>query len=512
MSPQSSVNNKRIAKNTLYLYFRTFFVMAVSIFTSRIVLDALGVEDYGIYNVVGGFVSMFSVLSGTLTAASQRFIAYELGKEQSDVGKVFSTIATIHLLLSGVIFVLLESVGLWFLNYKMNISVDRLEAANWVFHCSVITFCVNLISIPYNAAIIAYEKMSAFAYISIFEVMAKILTVYTLYIIAFDSLITYSVFMLTVAVLLRVLYSCYCTRHLKDCRYMLSFDKSQFREILKFSGWNFIGSTAGILNNQGINILINMFLGVALNAARGIAMQVDNAINTFVQNFMMALNPQITKKYASGDYVYVNRIIITGTKFAFFLFWIICLPVYLNTEFVLGLWLKQVPDYTALFVRLGIIYSLCQNLSQCLYITMLATGHIKKYQIVVGTLSLMAFPATWIFFKCGLPGEYGYWSIIIFSVVCLIARLYLLQEMLPGFRGFIFIKKVIVPIVIAILPAIVVTYYFHNATKTISWESFIGESFACVIVSLLCISFLGVNYEERDKIKSLIKSKIRKQQ
>lgn len=506
----TSYNNKRIAKNTLYLYLRTFFVMAVSIFTSRIVLDTLGIEDYGIYNVVGGFVSMFSVLSGTLTAASQRFIAYELGKRQSDVGKIFSTIITIHLLLSCIIFILLEIVGLWFLNYKMNISADRLEAANWVFHCSVITFCINLISIPYNAVIVAYEKMSAFAYISIFEVVAKLLIVYTLYFIAFDSLIIYSVFMLIVAVLLRILYGYYCTMHFKDCQYILSFDKSLFREILKFSGWNFIGSTSGILNNQGINVLINLFFGVTLNAARGIAMQVDNAINTFVQNFMMALNPQITKKYAAGDYEYVNKIIITGTKFAFFLFWIICLPVYLNTEFVLSLWLKQVPNYAVLFVRLGIIYTLCQNLSQCLYITMLATGHIKKYQIIVGTLSLMSFPTAWIFFKCGLPVEYGYWSIIIFSVACLIARLYLLQEMVSNFNIQTFVKRVIIPIVLAIVPAIVVAYYIHNIAETIEWESFIVESFACVIISLLSISFLGINYEERNKIKSLIKSKFKK--
>ena len=211
-------NGKRVAKNTIYLYFRTLFVMGVSIFTSRIILDALGIENYGIYNVVGGFVSMFSVLSGTLTAASQRFIAYELGKEKPNIKNIFSTTLNIHIILTFITIVLFESFGLWFLNYKMNISPERITAANWVFQCSVATFCINLISIPYNAAIIAYEKMSAFAYISIFEVSAKLATAYLLYIIKYDSLITYSIFMLSIAICLRVIYGWYCHIHFTDCK------------------------------------------------------------------------------------------------------------------------------------------------------------------------------------------------------------------------------------------------------------------------------------------------------
>lgn len=511
MENQNNIrDSKRVAKNTLYLYMRTLFVMGVSIYTSRVILDALGVDDYGIYNVVGGFVSMFSVLSGTLTAASQRFIAFELGKSDSDVKKVFSTTLSIHFLLAVILLVLLESIGLWFLNCKMNIDPSRLTAANWVFQCSVITFCVSLISIPYTATIIAYEKMSAFAYISIFEVMAKLIAVYALYVISYDSLIIYAVFMLFVAVMLRAIYGIYCGRNFPECRYTPSFDKDVFKEILGFSGWNFIGSFAAILNNQGINMLINLFFGVTLNAARGLAMQVDNAINTFVQNFMMALNPQITKSYAAGDFEYVNKMIILGTKFAFFLFWVLCLPVYLNTDFILSVWLKKVPDYAALFIQLGIIYNLTQNLSQCLYTTMLATGKIKKYQIVVGGLSLLAFPTAWLFFEFGLPGEYGYWSMIIFAVVCLIARLFLLQEMVPLFSGLAYVKKVIFPITIAIIPTIVVVYFVHDITKEATWVTFIYESSLCVIMNVISITLLGLTKDERNKLYGLVKNKIRR--
>lgn len=510
MNTDNIHNNKRIAKNTLYLYFRTLFVMGVTIFTSRIVLDILGIEDYGIYNVVGGFVSMFSIFSSTLTVASQRFIAYELGKENPKIKNVFSTTVSIHILLAFVILILLESVGIWFLNSKMNIATERLNAANWVFQCSVITFCINIISIPYNAAIIAYEKMSAFAYISIFEVIAKLASVYALYVIAFDSLIVYAIFMLLVAVALRFLYGIYCNRKFKECRYVFIFEKKTFKDILGFSGWNFIGSSASILNGQGINMLINVFFGVTLNAARGVATQVDAAINTFVQNFMMALNPQITKSYAAGDFEHVNKMVIVGTKFAFFLFWILCLPVYLNTDYILNIWLKEVPEYTTVFIRLSIIYTLCQNLSQCLYTTMLATGRIRKYQIIVGGLSLLAFPMTWISFKMGFPVEWGYWSMIIFSIVCLVARLHLLQAMVPLFSGWHFIRKVIFPIIYTLVPTVIIVYVCHQYIIDITWISFVLETFECVILCCLTIFCFGVTKRERDLIIKLAVNKIKR--
>lgn len=503
-------NIKKVARNTLYLYFRTIIVMLISIFTSRIILEALGVEDYGIYNVVGGFVSMFSIISGTLVTASQRFIAFELGKQSSDISRVFSATVSIHVALSIIILFLLETVGLWFLNAEMNISESRLFAANIVFQCSVITFAVNIISIPYNALIIAYERMSAFAYISIYEVLAKLLAVYALYVFVVDSLVLYAVFMLLIAITLRLIYGVYCHRNFKECRFIPAFDKSLYKEMLGFSGWNFIGSSAGILNNQGINMLMNISFGVALNAARGLANQVDSAINMFVSNFMMALNPQITKAYAATDYVYVNRIIISGTKCAFFLFWILCSPVLINTEFILNVWLVNVPDYTALFIRLGIIYTICQNLSQCLYTTMLATGNIKKYQLVVGSLSILAFPFTWISYKTGNGAEYGYYMMILFSLICLGARLKLISQMVPLFRWSVFVRKVLVPVILAASPVVMMWIVKCGVTRDITWGSFLLDSMTCCVLNLIFIWLIGLDKEEKGYITGYVRKRVNK--
>lgn len=501
-------DSKRVAKNTLFLYLRTLFVMAISIFTSRIILEALGVDDYGIYNAVGGFVAMFSMLSGTLVAASQRFIAFELGKPDPDVRKVFSTTVSVHLFLAAIILILFETVGIWFLNYEMNIAAERMPAANWVYQCSVLTFLINIISIPYNAAIIAYEKMAAFAYISIFEVVAKLGCVYALFIIAFDSLIVYAIFMMLVAVILRIIYGIYCTRNFPLCRYNFSFDKNTFREMLGFSGWNFIGSIATNLNGHGINILTNLFFGVALNAARGLANQIDSAINTFVNNFLMAITPQITKSYAAKDFAYINRIIIAGTKYSFFLLCFISLPVCLNTEYILGVWLKKVPEFTADFVRLGILFSMCQTLSQCLYRTMLASGKIKKYQIVVGGLSILAFPAAYIFFYIGLPATWGYWAMIIFSGICLIARLRLLHDILPDFSTKRFCTDALLPIVCSIAPVVLATYYIHTRVEQTDILSFISESMGCIILTGFSIWIFGLTRLERKECMTSIRNKI----
>ena len=508
ISASNQHSGKRIAKNTLFLYFRTIFVMAVGLYTSRVVLQVLGVDDYGIYNVVGGFVAMFALLSGSLTIASQRFLAFELGKEKSDVPKVFSSTVTIHLALALILFLLLEGVGLLLLNYKINIPPDRIWAANWVFHCSVITFCISIISVPYNAAIVAYERMSAFAYVSVFEVVAKLLAVFALYKLKYDSLVLYAFFMMLIALILRLIYGWYCHSRFRECRYKFMMDRQILKTMLSFSGWNFIGSSASVLNNQGINILTNLFFGVSLNAARGIAAQVDNAINTFVSNFMMALNPQIIKSFASKNYDYLNRMIVSGTKIAFFLFGVICLPFFVNTEYILKLWLGDVPDYSALFVRLGIIFMLCQNFSQCLYTAMLATGNIKKYQIIVGGLSVLAFPAAWVFFKMGLGAEWGYGSMIIFSMVCLIARLSLLQDMIPGFHAKVFIRQGIFPIVLTTILVVLLAWFIHSYFDEMNLFAFIIESILYLIVSIVSIYFIGLSSFERKSLMGMVRKRI----
>lgn len=506
--PDASANKKRIAKNTLFLYIRTIFIMAVSLYTSRVVLEALGVDNYGIYNVVGGFVTMFTALSGALTAASQRFLAYELGKPKPNVRKVFSTTLNIHALLSILIFIALESFGVWFLNHKMNINIERIEAANWVLQCSILTFCINIISIPYNAAIIAYEKMSTFAYIGILEAVLKLIVAYALYIMEFDALIVYAVLMLIVAICMRIIYSGYCIAQLKDCRFSFSLDKATFCEMLAFSGWNFIGQTAGVMNNQAINVLTNLFFGVSLNAARGIASQIDAAINTFVSNFTMALTPQITKAYAAGEYDSLNKLIIYGSKYCFFLFSIICVPVFLNVEYILSIWLVRVPDFVPTFVRLAFLFSLCQSLSQCLYSAMLATGHIKKYQIIVGGLSILAFPLSYTFFKIGLSAEYGYVAIILSSLMCFVARLWLLKGMIPGFSTSGFVSRVLFPIMQSAIPIIAIVLPLYCIADKTTFYTFIGETALCMLLTGLSIYTFGLTKKERNMITNVVRNKL----
>ena len=309
----SSSNNKRIAKNTLLLYIRMLFLMVVSLYTSRVVLNALGVEDFGIYNVVGGVVAMFSMLSGSLSAAITRFITYELGTgNKENLKKIFSSSVTIQIGLAVLIALLAEAVGVWFLNVKMNIPDARMVAANWVFQFSILTFAINLISVPYNASIIAHERMSAFAYISILEAIGKLAIAFLITVSPMDRLIFYSLLMCAVALLVRLVYGYYCKKHFEECTYHFLWDKELLKRMFGFAGWNFIGASSAVLRDQGGNVVINLFCGPVVNAARGIASQVNTAVHGFVSNFMTALNPQITKSYASGNRDYMMTLIFQG--------------------------------------------------------------------------------------------------------------------------------------------------------------------------------------------------------
>ena len=378
-----STNNKRIAKNTLLLYFRMLFLMLVSLYTSRVVLNALGVEDFGIYNVVGGVVAMFTMLSGSLSAAITRFITYELGTgNQENLKKIFSSAVTIQIGLAVVIILLAEAGGVWFLNVKMNIPEARMIAANWVFQFSILTFAINLISVPYNASIIAHERMSAFAYISILEAIGKLAIAYLITVSPIDRLIFYALLMCVVALLIRLVYGYYCKKHFAECTYHFLWNKNLLKRMFGFAGWNFIGASSAVLRDQGGNVVINLFCGPAVNAARGIAFQVNTAVHGFVTNFMTALNPQITKSYASGDREYMMTLIFQGARLSFYMLLVLSLPILVNTHYILALWLKIVPEHTVLFVQLILLFGLSESISNPLITAMLATGKIRNYQII----------------------------------------------------------------------------------------------------------------------------------
>ena len=312
----NSENNKRIAKNTLMLYIRMLFTMGVSLFTSRVILQALGVEDYGVYSVVGGIITMFSFINGGMVSATQRYLTFEIGKGNLlQLKKVFSTSLQIHALIALIVVILGETVGLWFLYEKMVIPADRMTAAFWVYQCSIVASVVSIMSVPYNADIIAHEKMSAFAYISILDVVLKLAIVYILYISRWDKLITYAVLILSIQVAIRYVYTRYCNKHFEETHYHHQLDKSLFKEMFAFAGWSFWGNLAHVLYTQGINMMLNIFFGPVVNAARGIAVQVQTAVQGFVGNFQMALNPQITKNYATGNLAQMHSLMFRSARF-----------------------------------------------------------------------------------------------------------------------------------------------------------------------------------------------------
>ena len=512
MSNQTSDNNKRIAKNTLLLYFRMLFMMVVSLYTSRVILNALGVEDFGIYNVVGGVVAMFTVISGSLSAAISRFITYELGKgDQSKLNKIFSASVTIQLLLSLIIVVLIESVGVWFLNAKMTIPEDRMAAANWVLQFSIITFVINLISVPYNAAIIAHEKMSAFAYISILEAVCKLAIAFLIIVSPIDKLIFYAILMCAVSIIVRLTYGHYCKKHFAECNYHFHWDKEILKKMFGFAGWNFIGASSAVLRDQGVNIVINIFCGPAVNAARGISSQVNSAIMGFVNNFTTALNPQITKSYASGDHKYMMTLIFQGARLSFYILLLLSLPVILNAHYILKLWLSNVPEHTELFVQLILICAMGESLSNTMVTAMLATGNIRNYQIVVGGLQMMNLPISYICLRLGFMPESVLIVAIVVSQCCLAARLYMLRGMI-GLSSIQYMKKVYLNVIVVTLLSLAVPVLLSKYMEE-AFFSFVVLSLVSIVCTLIVEFYVGCNGKERefvvDKVKGL-KNKILK--
>lgn len=504
-----SSNNKRIAQNTLLLYFRTLFTMLISLYTSRVVLNTLGVTDYGIYNVVGGVVAMFSVISSSLSSAISRFITYEIGRGDFEkLKRIFSTSVNIQIGISLVIIALAETFGLWFLNTKMNIPDGRIGAANWVLQCSLLSFIINLVSVPYNACIIAHERMTAFAYISILEAVLKLVVVYMLLISTYDKLATYAVLLVAVALIVRLAYSFYCRRHFEESHYRFVYDKSLIKEMTGFAGWSFFGNGAYMLNVQGVDMLINIFFGVTLNAARGVASQVQNAVMQFVNNFTVAINPQITKSYAAGDMRYVCKLVCRGARFSYFLLFIFVVPLFCEADYVLKLWLKIVPEYAVMFLRLSLFGTLMTLLGNSMLTAIMATGNIKKYQLYITIVGCLVFPLTWLAFELGFPPETTYVIYIFIYFILNFVRLYMAKGLMnfpiKFYLSDVILRVVVVSLFSFILPLLVIYNYK---------ESFMRLCFTCIISlfsTLFTISVFGLECSERKKIFGKITSIVSK--
>lgn len=505
----SAENNKRIAKNTLFLYIRTLFVLLVSLYMSRVILQVLGVSDYGIYQVIGGLVAMFGVLSTALSAAISRFITFEIGSGNKEkLCRVFSTSIIVQFIIAFIVLLLAEVIAIWFIQTEMQIPEGRMIAAQWVLHCSLITFCINLVSVPYNACIIAHEHMKAFAYISMLDVLLKLVVCFCIFISPVDKLIFYAVLLTIEAVIIRIIYSFYCHRHFEETRNKLIFDKVIFRDMLSFSGWNFFNNANGILSIQGVNMLINVFFGVTVNAARGIAVQVENAVLQFVNNFTVAINPQITKSYATGDMERMYSLVCRGAKFSYFAMLLMALPIVCEAEKILNIWLTVVPEHTVIFVQLSLVLGVFDCVGASGYTACAATGKMKRYALILTPIGLLEFPLTWVFFLMGAPVVSTYYLYIFVKFLVLMARLFLLRDMV-GLSPVVFIKNVFYPIVlttlVAVLPSMLVIYFFPQSL----WRLFVS-----VIVALSAVSFaslyVGMTVGERQIIMERVYKFLRK--
>lgn len=503
-----SQNTKRLAKNTILLYFRMIVLMIISLYTSRVILDALGVTDYGIYNVVGGFVAMFSVLSGTLSAAITRFLTFEIGKgDKSQISKIFSTSINIQLIIAFLIVLVAETFETWFVFNKMVIPSARLHAAYWVFQLSLITFCVNLLSVPYNATLIAHERMNAFAYISVIEGVLKLCVAFAILTSSIDKLIYYGIAMTFVAIIIRFIYAIYCKRSFEECDYHFILDRQLLKQMFGFAGWNFFGASAGILRDQGGNLLLNVFFDPSVNAARGIAIQVNSAVYSFATNFTQALNPQITKAYANNQKSYMHSLMFQGSKFSYFILLLLGMPIIINTPYILNLWLTLIPEYSVVFVRYAIVLSMSEALSLPFVTGMLATGKIRNYQLIVGGINLLNLPLVYVLFVLGFNPQILFWVAIILSQCCLFARVFMLTPIVNiTIKDFFF--KVYVNVLLVTLVSFIPSFW--GCTSQIdSFERFCISMLVCFFICISAIWVIGIKKEEKKFILSQIRVKLK---
>lgn len=502
-----TVNNTRIAKNTILLYLRTIFVMLISFYTSRVILRILGVDDFGIYQVVGGMVAIFSIISGSLSLSTSRYITFEIGTGNKErLRQVFSTSIIIQIVLAIIILLISEYPALWFVENKMNLPHDQITVTKWVFQFSLISFCINLVTIPYNACIIAHERMKAFAYISITEAAMKLGVCYLILVSPFGKLITYAALMMLTAIIIRIIYSVYCSRNFTECRGKISFDKKLFKEMMSFSGWSFFSNSASVLNMQGVTMLMNVYFGLALNTARGLATQIENSVLQFVNNFTTAVNPQITKSYASGEVQEMYKLVCRGAKFSSFAMFILAFPLIFEMKPVLRLWLGEIPDYTVIFSQLSLIMGVLDCMGSSGFTACMATGNLKKYAIVITSIGWSEFLGTWILYKYGAPAVSTYYLYIIVKIFINIARMYLLKTMvglpIKMYLNNVFKPVILVAIISNILPFLIACCLEESVIRMLLT---VTTAFISICLS---VYYIGMTSSEQNILRLRIRSRI----
>lgn len=505
---ESSANNKRIAKNTLVLYVRMLFIMAVTLYTSRVVLKILGVDDFGIYNVVGGVVAMMGLLKGAMSAATTRFITFELGKgNYEQLRKTYCISVVIYIIICIIFVILAETIGLWFLNTQMTIPEGRLTAANWVYQFTILSVAIEMMCQPYNAVIISHEKMSFYAYVSILEVTLRLLIVYFLMILPYDHLTFYGLLMMITSIIVCMTYHFYCRCNFSECKFKIYRDKGLFLKMLSYSGWNLFGSASSLIKGQGLNILLNIFFTPAVNAARGIAFQINGAISQFSQNFYTAVRPQITKYYAQDDLMNMFKLVLRSSKLSFYLNLMLGVPLIIETPEIIDLWLGQEPDYVVVFSRLIIIISMIDAMAQPLMTTIHSTGHVSLYQSLVGTMNILNLPISFVFLRLGYAPVVVFYVSLIITTISLFVRLAIVKRYIPSFPVSSYVIDVFCVCVLVTLISIIVPlisyYYLDNSISSVLIVCIISE------ISIISTVFIfGLKGDERLFVRQIVKKKL----
>ncbi|MCL2434841.1 MAG: lipopolysaccharide biosynthesis protein [Lentimicrobiaceae bacterium] len=506
------INKSRIAKNTAALYFRMLLMLLIVFYTTRVVLNVLGETDYGTYQLVAGVVTMFSFLSATMATASQRFFAVELGVENhTKLKQIFSINVLIFIIIAIVIFALTETLGLWYLKTKAVIPADRMNAAAWVLHFAILTFVVSIITTPYLAIITAREKLQVYAYLGILEVALKLAILFVLIYLPGDKLKLYAVLLFLVQILISAAYIAYSTLKFPECKLKYYWNSAMFKEVLGFAGWNITGSLATVARSQGITLLLNLFFGVLINAARGVAVQVYSALSQFSLSFFTAVRPQIMKSYSvdpedkSGE---MMKLVFQSSKFCYYLVLILSIPVLIETQAILSIWLKNtVPDYTVIFTRLIIINAIIESLANPFVAALHATGKIKMYQIVTSSIILLTLPVSYLFLKLGFPPQSAMYSLVVLTAIAQLSRIYFMKSMLK-MNVLNYFKHVMLPISGVTLLTFILPVFFYYSCSASFWR-IVGVAAITVVSSAGIVYYVGLTKSERGALKMFVLSKFR---
>ena len=506
----NSQNNKRIAKNTMFLYFRMLLLMFVGLYASRVLLRTLGVEDYGLYNVVGAVVTMFSFLNATLSTSTQRFLNIELGKNDGgEVKKVFSTAMLLHVILALIVFTLAETVGLWYIIEKLNVPQGRETAAMFVYQFSVISVCIQIIQLPFMSTIIAHERMNIYAYVSIYEGLAKLGILFAIQLLPYDSLILYAFLILCIQISVSTIYNIYCHRNFDEARFHLHYEKGLFQKMLGFSGWNVVGNLASVCNSQGLNIIMNLFFGTVINAARGIAFQVHSLVQQLIGNFQLAVKPQVIKYYAAGKKEEMVKLVINAAKYSAFLMIVASVPLILEIRPLLKLWLGEYPEYTVIFVQLILLRSIITSMTGNIVMVVHASGYLKNVGIFSGGILLLVLPISYYLLKIGMPPYIPFIVNIGAALGDAFFELYWMRHYIQFPMGE-FYKKTYVPVFVLFIATFTISYAIHHLMLGCNeYLRMVTVSVFSIFISCILIYRFGLNKSMRDKILNTISKKLK---